>query len=1355
LLATGASALGAASFSAFAAQPEVGATIGVTALASALGSEVWSVFRDHVTELSAGSVDAIMSLPASDEKFQNHFLTRMIGEAVSRIILDEANRKGNSIRFRELAAVIADRAMTGWAEFDEDSSEPLTDEQLTELFAMQRVAEVQVTALAPEFWRETLSTLMREVGDSQFLADDQKWHTKHGLPSTLDRVSRALARDLYPTMVNLLVNDAATGGQGFAAMLIKILSRLSETIHAVKADVVRLKKQIAIASMAGKRIEFRLEQLDHKEAKRARQLYQQVQEVNDNLLAMALDIADTKAEVATLSKQAIPRARPSLTIPSLDAFPTTGVARFDFAAAMTSLHGRVDEINRIREFLQVETTSSSGFQWWIWTGPPGSGKSRLADYACQLALEHDYECGFISPESIDRCEEWDVAKPLFLVVDNAALHAPRLAKLLRWAAAAARERRFSPPIRLVLAARAAPRTVDSWLEQILEFGQRQRELTAHYFQSDPSVSPLTIAEVDDSTIWMIMTDVWQRLAFDPPDEPAVLEAFQESRIPHRPLFAMFAAAAIAERGSIAGIAKWNSESLLMDILQDEVKRWRRAGLVEEHLNLIALSTVCGQRANSIRGFLTDDNKSLSDPGETLMVSALGEESLNEWDAIGVIAPDILGELFVRDRLLGNFFQLDKQATAQATQQVVQLAAAAYPDHTARFLRDMLEAIPGEKTQEAVTRATRSLKLPRNRNDRQLMCGWHRLAHVFEILGNDNAAMECFDVAATARRNLEAMAAKYCRGSHRYRKKQYQQARDDFSEFGASRDSTTDLRASALYFDGRACEKLGDTDGALENYAQAMRKTASKWESRMDAAAAMHELCESIGKVSEATRVWKWLQRHAYGDVQEASIWALLQLAERSYSQRDYDNGLTYTEEGLKIATGTPRVHFLYWRGRLLVRLARPEDAIVEFDTAIKLAGESDSEFLTWSWYWKGEVLASLSELDQAATCWRRVIASADAPDRAKAWAYLRTAETCHSQHRLMQSLESLQSGLALPLGDSQVKGLLLKMHREVLADPLVEQGLPDKPAASSRLVDLHTEEGGWGMFYRGESQEEEGMVDAAVLSWRALVDTADADRLARAWGYLRLAANSRKRGQFDDAMEFVDVGRTFASGEVAGHFLQEQIWILDEHATALHEQGLHEQAAMIFGKLVDIATENKTGKERWWSMFYRGDSLKELGRMDEATACWQDAADQQAPSRVRAWAMHRLADVASDNRNEDEVIRLSTALLKEPDVDVSLRRYTLYDLARSYKRQGNYAKACSTFGLLLKVTPAANGDFWGTWGRIRFAESLVAAGDTVAGIEQLNLVITESESEDGRTAAQDRLDGLAKTAEQDAEGTNG
>ena len=169
----------------------------------------------------------------------------------------------------------------------------------------------------------------------------------------------------------------------------------------------------------------------------------------------------------------------------------------------------------------------------------------------------------------------------------------------------------------------------------------------------------------------------------------------------RPLFVALAVDAVARTTDLESIRKWTVQELARNVLSHELGRWQIVGpdgqvrIVDEpHLNLLSLVTITGPKSLSVLlnpSLTTAQLPSKRQCNMAWMSVATGFTVIDHSQAphntaLLPLEPDILGEAFVVERLLGRLSRAaNSVTTADDTSDLLRAAFMEFPTETGEFV----------------------------------------------------------------------------------------------------------------------------------------------------------------------------------------------------------------------------------------------------------------------------------------------------------------------------------------------------------------------------------------------------------------------------------------------------------------------------------------------------------------------------------------------------------------------------------------------------------------------------------------------------------------------------------------------
>ena len=313
--------------------------------------------------------------------------------------------------------------------------------------------------------------------------------------------------------------------------------------------------------------------------------------------------------------------------------------RFIYSARALPFIGREAEKGLLADFLG---SPEQPFRWMVMFGSGGVGKSRLALELC-LSVRSEWHAGFL-PQDGQEADwgKWQPLVPTLIVVDYAARETERTGRLLQALAGrgpADGTLRLAAPVRVLLIERMVAEGLErmggnDWLSKVMGFGTAQAQVEA------ARAPNLPLGTVDDR--WPIFETVLKPQNKPLPDKTQTLTALAEINSERRPLFAYFAADAIAHGDDIR---HFNREQLLEQVIKRSREGyWKPAGAKAEDERLLAVATMAGGVTVDALDHVTE--KLLPswdvDRHPAMFLAMTGRESGKD---IAPLEPDIVGEHF--------------------------------------------------------------------------------------------------------------------------------------------------------------------------------------------------------------------------------------------------------------------------------------------------------------------------------------------------------------------------------------------------------------------------------------------------------------------------------------------------------------------------------------------------------------------------------------------------------------------------------------------------------------------------------------------------------------------------------------
>ena len=369
-------------------------------------------------------------------------------------------------------------------------------------------------------------------------------------------------------------------------------------------------------------------------------------------------------------------------------------ALLSYASPLLTRVGRDAELAELDAFLR----SDRPFAWWLWTGPAGAGKSRLAVELCR-AMSGPWHAGFL--RELDQAQLGDLQAlcPTLVVVDYAAQRSAWLSEAI----VRLTQRRHGVPVRILVLERAAS---GPWWDT---FQRLNRTEESRLVDAAAYALPRELGGLSRDQIRALIRDVAGHAGTSPTttDIEDIADRAELIDPAGRPLFAVIAALDWLDGGDPGGGRDTALRRLRVRMDAQTAERLAGSMPPSRARNLRTLATVLGgipaaqyeqilHRLQPPPGLLPG----VFDDYHRVLLSELTEG----------VRPDILGELYVLDRLAGGdaehhttaaLLRLAWRVNQDAYHAFVERAAADHHEHP--HLADLLEVGEWRETPAACAR----------------------------------------------------------------------------------------------------------------------------------------------------------------------------------------------------------------------------------------------------------------------------------------------------------------------------------------------------------------------------------------------------------------------------------------------------------------------------------------------------------------------------------------------------------------------------------------------------------------------------------------------------------------------------
>lgn len=550
----------------------------------------------------------------------------------------------------------------------------------------------------------------------------------------------------------------------------------------------------------------------------------------------------------------------TLALPQLDSTDSL----LAFANISIARVGRDTELEELQAFLNTEPT----FSWWLWTGPAGTGKSRLALELCR-AVSGDWSAGFLREESQPALDRLQPTRPMLVVIDYAAQRSAWLSDVLFRLS----QRALHAPVRVLVLERQAAGT---WWD-IVQRNHRMEESFA--IQASSYGLPRELGGLSRPEIRKLISAVGLRHGVDlsSTNIEDISDHAEEIDPACRPLFVLVAALDWMDSKGISA----DRDAALRRLIA------RTHGLTvppssspsaRQVRNVWFLATALGGASADSYAHLLH---TLAPPAGLLPDVFSDFQPISLEDLLQGVRPDILGELYILDRLaaggtetlaatalLGLAWQYDQEAY----QAFVERAVGDHTEHPR--LGDLLGAVDWNTSPTACGHmAVDTIPLLQRSDHPVLTWIFSRL----DSLRHSAADEEIDQLTATARfrlANLVLNEGDACRANALY------------TEALALCDPAWPVRSNILNNRGITWRKIGDHSAANADWTTVINTPSATDEARACALNNRADTFDSDGDVASAVADRTGVLKLAETTYNRRFI-ALIRRARTLWKQRDY------------------------------------------------------------------------------------------------------------------------------------------------------------------------------------------------------------------------------------------------------------------------------------------------------------------------------------------------------------------------------------------------------------------------------------------------------------------------------------
>jgi tetratricopeptide (TPR) repeat protein len=485
---------------------------------------------------------------------------------------------------------------------------------------------------------------------------------------------------------------------------------------------------------------------------------------------------------------------------SLLSFANTAIARI----------GRDDELEKLRAFLDTDRP----FAWWLWTGPAGVGKSRLAIELCRQ-VSGTWKAGFLSQASQSGLADLRPVVPTLVVVDYAAQRSEWLSDALYRLSQYDR----GAPVRVLVLERSAAGPWWNAVRRLHRMEESFQVAAAMYGLPEP-LGGLSRAELG-TLITEVATQAGVELSSTNLED--IADHAEQIDPDGRPLFALIATLDWLDDNGASGGRDGALRRLLSRMDEQTAERLAGGPLsLPVVRNLRTLATALG--GTSVADY--DRLLQMLRPRASLLPELTDDfRTFPLEELLEGVKPDILSELYVLDRLAAGdvehaivveLLRLAWQASQEAYHAFVERTAGDHVEH--ERLVDLLDAADWQHSPVASAQLLADIVPQLQRSDHPAL-DWifSRLRAIQE------ASREPVDeTIVTARFHFANLVL---------REGNFGLANQLYSDALAHSDPSWPVHANILNNRGITWQGLGNRDAAYADYTTVIESTVASNEAR--------------------------------------------------------------------------------------------------------------------------------------------------------------------------------------------------------------------------------------------------------------------------------------------------------------------------------------------------------------------------------------------------------------------------------------------------------------------------------------------------------------------------------------------